>query len=974
MLKQERLPVGNGPQSQIMSEPENASNPVNLHDSHESHASSSSNRPSPSPPPLFPPNLHPPEFNQDASCDATAANADASYVQHESSQHDADDSGMSHLPPNYELYNELYLEREREAIRNLLDVPDIDIPVWDRERQPIALQKKLMAHQQVGLTWLINQEESSHKGGILADEMGLGKTIQALALILCRPPIDGTRKTTLIIVPTSLLRQWEREIDDKVKPGHKLKTVVFHSAKRRNLTVARLLSHDVVLTTYGTLAYEYKQIYDNRKTAAAVLLAPHAIFHRVILDEAHNVKNRNSQSSKAVDRLRSTYRLCMTGTPLMNRLDELYPLIRFLRIEPYRDWEKFRRNLTSIKGGEARAMKKLHVLLGRVLLRRTEKTLVDGQPILTLPDLTVHTIQAVFDKDQLEYYKALEQHSQLRMNRYLREGTVTRNYWYILLLILRLRQCCCHPHLINDHTIPEGINMTSEDMTDLAYALSRPVVDRIKSQKNFECPMCKDKTEYPIFNYPCGHHICGACITNMAPTGEPGMEYCEDDRGDSVLGACPTNGCNESIDSRHVISYTNFSEVHISENDKGDRTVAKPGDKDLDDDEDVDKHGNLKDFVVSDDYESGNEIESRGATPSASKTQTEHLVDSRIPMTEEVSRDSSPAKHASENRSASIAAVESDADDSDDSLPPIDSIFDDIKKKAQTKTSPKAPLEGLSATRQNKRNNVPPLLPKVESKYALKYDDSSDLDAANEDSSVASGRKRKATIGKGSGRQKKMQKRGKGRPTGLTLSALKQSSRSSAAAKERYFNGLRKDWESSAKIDKAMELLAMIRQDFPNEKTLVFSQFTSFLDLMEIPISDDGYNYRRYDGSMPNGDRDTAIDDFMRKPEVKVMLVSLRCGNAGLNLYAATRVIMLDPFWNPSVEDQAIKRAHRLGQTKPVIAYRILVKETVEDRILLLQEKKKQLVSDVLNPDARKGLSRLSISELAGLFGIRLSG
>jgi SNF2 family DNA or RNA helicase len=138
----------------------------------------------------------------------------------------------------------------------------------------------------------------------------------------------------------------------------------------------------------------------------------------------------------------------------------------------------------------------------------------------------------------------------------------------------------------------------------------------------------------------------------------------------------------------------------------------------------------------------------------------------------------------------------------------------------------------------------------------------------------------------------------------------------------------------------------------------------------KVTVSDDGYNYRRYDGSMSNGDRDSAVDDFMKKPDVKVMLVSLRCGNAGLNLYAATRVIMVDPFWNPSVEDQAIKRAHRLGQNNPVVAYRILVRETVEDRILALQEKKRLLVSSVLNPEARKGISRLSISELAGLFGI----
>ncbi|GAW11441.1 hypothetical protein ANO14919_007870 [Xylariales sp. No.14919] len=861
---------------------------------------------------------------------------------------------LAGLPPNYDPYD----DREREAIRNLLDVPDVDIPIWNRQREPAALQKKLMPHQRVGLTWLINQEESPHKGGILADDMGLGKTIQAIALILCRPPADGTRKTTLIVVPTSLLHQWEREIDDKVKPGHKLKTFIFHSGKKRNLTVARLLSYDVVLTTYGTLAYEWKQIYEKRKTDGAMLLASHAIFHRIILDEAHNIKNRNSQTSKAVDRLRSTYRLCMTGTPLMNRLDELYPLIRFLRIAPYQEWDNFRRNLTSIKGGETRALKQLHVLLGRILLRRTEKTMVDGQPILTLPDLTVHTVQAVFDKDQLEYYQALEQRSQLRMNRYLREGTVTRNYWYILLLILRLRQCCCHPHLIKDHAIPEGVSMTPEEMTKLAYSLTKRVVDRIKHQNGFECPMCHGSTENPIIIYPCGHHVCADCITNMASIGETGMEA-EADGGGAIMGKCPTEGCSEFVDSKQVICYKNFREVHLSDDDKRDQGVDSLDEEDLDE-EDADEEGNLKDFIVSDGYESSDEGGS-----------TKDLSGSSLP-TSESPNNSQSSRHGPESELDPVPSEKADdSDDSDDSLPPIDSILANLKKGAEAKPKPKTPLTDLSGARRNEGNNAGRSRAKQQKKAAMKHSNSgSEDDLANGNSSVDSGRKRKRPSGKGIAKPKKMPNKGKGRRTELTLGALKKSSLNSAAAKERWFKKLRKDWETSAKIDKAMELLGMIRRDFPNEKTLVFSQFTSFLDLMEIPISDDGYNYRRYDGSMPNGDRDAAVDDFMKKPEVKVMLVSLRCGNAGLNLYAATRVIMLDPFWNPSVEDQAIKRAHRLGQTKPVIAYRILVKETVEDRILALQEKKRQLVSDVLNAEARKGVSRLSVSELAGLFGI----
>ncbi|KAI3322662.1 hypothetical protein HD806DRAFT_110427 [Xylariaceae sp. AK1471] len=849
-------------------------------------------------------------------------------------------------------------EREREAIRNLLDVPDVEIPVWDRQREPTALKKQLMPHQRVGLTWLINQELSPHKGGILADDMGLGKTIQALALILARPPEDGTRKTTLIVVPTSLLHQWVCEIDDKVKPGHKLKTIIFHSQKKRNMTVAKLLSHDIVLTTYGTLAHEWKQIYEHRKIQGALLLASHAIFHRVILDEAHNIKNRNSQSSRAVDCLHARYRLCMSGTPLMNRLDELYPLIRFLRIEPYREWDNFRRNLASLKADDSRAMKQLQVLLSRILLRRTEKTMVDGEPILSLPELTINTIEAEFDNDQLQYYQSLETRSKLQINKYLKKGTITRHYWYILLLILRLRQCCCHPYLIKDHAIPEGVDMTPEEMTRLAHKLTPRVTDRVKRQKNFECPMCQESTENPIIIYPCGHHLCGDCLTNMIAVEEPGAGF-EDDEGGARMGYCPTDGCNESVDSKHVICYKNFAEVHVPDDDDNNNDDNDTRGRNLDDsdeedgDEDEDGDGNLKDFVVSDSHESS--VGEEEPEDNSQHSESEHCPEGQLefvrPASEENIEDTQDAN---------------DSDDSDDSLPPIDSLFSHLKKKAELSKSKTKALAGLSDARHNKRNNG-------SSRAKRETRDSGSAgDLTDEDASPALGQKRKRSLGKGLAMPKKKTKKGnrKGRATELTLGALKKSSLSSAAAKERYFKGLRKDWETSAKIEKAMELLGTIRRDFPREKTLVFSQFTSFLDLMEIPISDDGYNYRRYDGSMPNGDRNAAVDDFMKKPEVKIMLVSLRCGNAGLNLYAATRVIMLDPFWNPSVEDQAIKRAHRLGQNNPVVAYRILVRETVEDRILALQEKKRQLVRDVLNPEARKGVSRLSISELAGLFGI----
>ncbi|KAG6518295.1 hypothetical protein ZIOFF_021699 [Zingiber officinale] len=121
------------------------------------------------------------------------------------------------------------------------------------------------------------------------------------------------------------------------------------------------------------------------------------------------------------------------------------------------------------------------------------------------------------------------------------------------------------------------------------------------------------------------------------------------------------------------------------------------------------------------------------------------------------------------------------------------------------------------------------------------------------------------------------------------------------------------------------------------EKAIVFSQWTSMLDLLELSLNENLIQYRRLDGTMTLVSRDKAVKDFNTDPEVTVMLMSLKAGSLGLNMIAACHVILLDLWWNPSTEDQAIDRAHRIGQTRPVTVSRITVKDTVEDRILALQ-------------------------------------
>ncbi|KAH9895410.1 SNF2 family N-terminal domain-containing protein [Xylariomycetidae sp. FL2044] len=298
---------------------------------------------------------------------------------------------------------------DHEVAKNLFDLPPVEIPPEQRQPTPGAMTCKLLPHQRVGLTWLMKQEASTRKGSILADTPGLGKTIEALALMLARPPQDPARKTTLIVAPTAVLSQWEQEIHDKVKPGFRLKTKIYHGMKKRDMTVSKLLSYDVVLTTYGTLAWERESWYTKKRQWKPILLASNTYFHRIILDEAHHVKNRNSSRSQAVSMLKGTYRLAMTGTPLMNNAGEIFSLIRFLDISPYNEWRHYQRDFDGPirrknEGDRREAIRKLQIVIRSIVLRRTSNDKIDGKQILNLPEMSQEDVPAEFDEDQMIFY------------------------------------------------------------------------------------------------------------------------------------------------------------------------------------------------------------------------------------------------------------------------------------------------------------------------------------------------------------------------------------------------------------------------------------------------------------------------------------------------------------------------------------------------------------------------------------------
>lgn len=771
-------------------------------------------------------------------------------------------------------------EKTREELLKLVEniQPDEEDVVIDEDVPVEAMTVKLKPYQNTGLKWLQKMEDGSNKGGILADDMGLGKTVQAISLIVTRRSEDPVNKTTLIVAPVALLRQWQQEIETRVKAGrHRLHVFIHHSSSKKK-THRELREFDVVLTTFGTLAAEGKRIdkYEDRKRndpearprddERCLFIGPECRWYRVIVDEAQCIKNRNTRTSKAACLINSRTRFCMTGTPMMNSVEELYSLIHFLRIRPYNDWNKFRSDfVTPLKAhNEAHrqgAMTKLQAVLKAILLRRNKQTKINGRPILHLPTRSLEVDNGEFSKDEQEFYTSIETKSAITVNKYLKAGTVGRQYAQILVMLLRLRQACCHPHLIKDFGIVgAAAEISQETMDDICKQLDEAVINRIKETNGvFECPICYDAVENPAIFVPCGHDACSECFTRMT---DPSQGVLNGDVEGGRSAKCPE--CRGPINTKNVIDYECFKKIHIPVGNQAkdpddvetEGEVETDSDDDSSDDEDNDK--SLGGFVVEDD-------------------------------------------------------VETESDDGGDT--PIVETGKDLARRQERKALPQQKLK----VKKSKK---------------------------------AKGKQKKDSSKK------------------LTIPELKKLASRSAKHKIKYLRMIRKNFISSAKLDKTMEILRPIMESPEREKVIIFSQWTSLLDLLEIPIADQGWGYRRYDGSMNSKLRAEAVEDFKTKPNVRMMLISLKAGNAGLNLNIANQVIILDPFWNPYIEEQAIDRAHRLGQTRPVKVHRVLVENTVEDRILALQEKKRALISEALDEKASQGVGRLSVRELAYLFGI----
>lgn len=165
---------------------------------------------------------------------------------------------------------------------------------------------------------------------------------------------------------------------------------------------------------------------------------------------------------------------------------------------------------------------------------------------------------------------------------------------------------------------------------------------------------------------------------------------------------------------------------------------------------------------------------------------------------------------------------------------------------------------------------------------------------------------------------------------------------------------------------KLEELAREIEENIGDHKALIFSQFLGMLALIKAKLQADNIPFEYFDGSTSAPDREKAIDNFQNNDDCRVFLISLKAGGVGLNLTAADYVYIVDPWWNPAVEQQAIDRTHRIGQTKNIFAYRMICIDTIEDKILQLQERKRALAKELIADDASfvKALTKADVEYL----------
>ncbi|KAL8872248.1 MAG: hypothetical protein Q9174_002095, partial [Haloplaca sp. 1 TL-2023] len=742
-----------------------------------------------------------------------------------------------------------------------------------------GLNVKLLPHQVDGVEWMRDKESRVKKkngvlpkGGILADDMGLGKTIQSIALLLQhpRPPKNHSTETdkkalpnsvdkgTLVVAPLALIKQWESEIKNRVCDSHKLRVCIHHGPQRTK-RYEDLRKYDVVITTYQILVSEHGSSSAREDGPKVGCFGIH--WYRIILDEAHTIKNRNAKATQACYALRTEYRWCLTGTPMQNNLDELQSLIRFLQIKPYNDRSIWKEQITDplAKGKGGLAMRRLQYYLRAFMKRRTKDVLKQEGALnpggkastagsndngFKITERRIETVEADFSPEERAFYERLDTRTHKTLERMM-DGQ-KMNYACALVLLLRLRQACNHPKLVggslandrdalttsqaNGTQTPRKSKVADKEIDDLADLLGGVSVEMKK------CDVCQIELG-----------------RDEASAGSIRCAECEED----------IQGQQQRLPKKKKKRSHKSRESHSKKRQEEGQTRPPRNRKVVLDDSDDEEGG---EWLVRED-------------------QRQSLNLGKAGWTDDENAEGGGEWLASENSFTDGDSIEAPRQD---------------KKVICLDTSDEETGDESASDQASSTDGD---------------DEEDDSDA--EDS----------------------------------ISSSSSSDEPSIA--------------SSAKIK---HLLTILHRESKAHKFIVFSQFTSMLDLIEPFLKAENLTFTRYDGSMRNDLREASLERLRNDKRTRILLCSLKCGSLGLNLTAASRVVILEPFWNPFVEEQAIDRVHRLNQTLDVTVYKLTVAHTVEASILELQERKRLLAKQAIEGGGKAGAGKLTMQDILKLF------
>lgn len=733
--------------------------------------------------------------------------------------------------PGVEIYGSNFLEPSSSELSSRLNSPDIRVEDTHVAETVLNCLKakdnmeeckvplgfcggfKFYSHQAKGLWWMIHQEKNKEwKGGMLCDQMGLGKTIQAIGLLLSNRSPKG--KPTLIVAPLALATQWDQEIQEKA-PGQ-FRVYIYHGSNR-NKSLVFLKNRDVIITTYSIVSREYP----NRKKYPTRPLGPlyHLDFDRIILDEAHFIKNTRTRSCIGTVALKASLRWCMTGTPIQNKLLDLFAYCQFLRLSPYDDRRRFNELLVSIQRGDNR---KLKALLQAVCLRRLKVDVLKN-----MVGKKIFLIEDDFTKEERDFYNATEKQQQTKFSKFLRAGTVMKNYANVLVMLLRLRQAANHPHLIRQvrnqkEQQEEKKEPEEEKDEDENFVYDTKIMKMLVNEMGFE----KNRSEHALY---------------------------------------------------HTKNVYEAAVVWLLEN------------------------------------------------------MDNELYDRPLKSGKDVLRGTSPTLLMRLNTIGPKSIMEQECPICMDLIEVVTAVMTPCghfycRSCLESIVGAKCPTCRKEFTLESCLK-----LPEVMRSPSLCFDLAEFEDKLNSD---------------------KLEVKRPEFPCG----SLKD-------------DGQWGDLIPSTKILRLMKILENMKSHDPSTKVIVFSQFVSMLDLVGPFLTRKGFKYLTYDGRMSRKRKDHVIKQFKDIPAgFSVMLMSLRCGSLGLNLTEANKVIFLDLWWNPAVEEQATDRVHRIGQAREVTVHRLTIKDTVEKRILQLQDRKREVAQSALNGDINA--SRLTVSDLKELFGM----